>query len=53
MFILYTFSTNTGFGAVNSGFGTTATTGFGSPAMSGQSSNLSFGTPPVFGSMGM
>jgi len=44
---------NTGFGVPNSGFGTTASTGFGSPAMVGQSNNLGFGSPPMFGSMGM
>jgi len=52
--ILYISSTNnTGFGVTNSGFGATATTGFGSPAMGNQSSNLSFGSPSMFGSMGM
>lgn len=44
---------NTGFGLPNSGFGATASTGFGSPAMVGQSNNLGFGSPPIFGSMGM
>jgi len=46
-------SNNTGFGVANSGFGATAATGFSSPAMGGQSSNLSFGTSPMFGSMGV
>lgn len=46
-------SANTSFGVTNTGFGA-ATTGFGSPSMSGgQPSNLSFGSSPVFGSMGM
>ncbi|VVC28995.1 WD40/YVTN repeat-like-containing domain [Cinara cedri] len=44
-------TTNTGFGAASSGFGATATTGFGSSAMN-QSSNLGFGSVPMFGSMG-
>lgn len=50
----YTFSstTSTGFGIANSGFGTTVISGFGGPAMSGQTSNLGFGSPPMFGSMG-
>ncbi|XP_025202732.1 nuclear pore complex protein Nup214-like isoform X1 [Melanaphis sacchari] len=43
---------NTGFGVQNSGFGATASTGFGSPAIVGQSNNLGFGSPPMFGSMG-
>lgn len=46
-------SPNTGFGVANSGFGSTASTGFGSPAMVGQPNNLGFGSPPMFGSMGM
>ncbi|KAE9534779.1 hypothetical protein AGLY_008071 [Aphis glycines] len=43
---------NSGFGVPNSGFGATTNTGFGSPAMVGQSNNLGFGSPPMFGSMG-
>lgn len=46
-------TTNTGFGVANSGFGSTATTGFGSPSMTSQSGNIGFGSPPMFGSMGM